>query len=101
MYRDSMLQGDSGRLQQLNTLLAEAEHAPVDWQNYLRNGVQQLNTDLDRFSRGDFPVRGLPSTMEADELIAFWKDTWAGFATALEAWPEIRKAAASILTQNT
>jgi hypothetical protein len=83
MYRDCRLRDSSERLQQLNTLLTMADQTPVNWQNYLRNGIQQLSADLDKVSRTDFPVRGL------------------GFATALEAWPEIRKAAASILTQNT
>ena len=100
MYRDNRLRDDSERLHTLNTLLAMADQAPVDWQNYLRNGIQQLGTDLDKVSRDDFPVRGLPRTMETDELIAFWKDTWSGFATALKAWPKIREAAASILKQD-
>ena len=35
--------------------------------------------------------------MKGDELVAFWKDVWAGFANALNAWPEIRTAVAEIL----
>jgi len=96
MYRHSRLQSDSKTLEHLNTLLSEAESAPVDWQNYLRNGIRQLNVDLDRASRGDFPVEGLPNTIKGEELIMFWKDVWMGFAQALKAWPEIRKAAADI-----
>ena len=96
MYRDSRLHNDSEQLQQLSALLSKAESAPVDWQNYLRNGIRQLNTDLDRASRPDFPVKGLPAVMEGDELITFWKGVWSGFAAALSAWPEIREAAAQI-----
>ena len=96
MYRDSRLSNDSVQLQQLHTLLSKADSAPVDWQNYLRNGISQLNADLDRASRKDLPIKGLPETLEGAELITFWKDTWAGFAAALRAWPEIRKAAAEI-----
>lgn len=97
MYRDMRLRGDSERLQQLTTLLATAESAPVNWQNYLRNGISQLNADLDLTSREDFKVRGLPATMETDELITFWKSVWIDFASALKAWPEIRSAAAKIV----
>jgi hypothetical protein len=96
MYRDSRLRHASETLQHLDTLLSKAESDPVDWQNYLRNGISQLNADMERASREDFSVKGLPSSMEGDELIAFWKDVWAGFAAALLAWPEIRDAAADI-----
>ena len=97
MYRDSRLRGDSERLDQLTSLLATTEPAPVNWQNYLRNGISQLNADLDRASRDDFTVRGLPATMESDELVMFWKEVWGDFATALKAWPEIRGTATKII----
>ena len=93
MHREGRLRGDSLSLQELTNLLSEAKSAPVEWQNYLRNGISQLNADIDRASRADFELRGLPATMKSDELIAFWKDTLAGFAQALSAWPEIRQAA--------
>ena len=97
MYRDTRLRNDSSQLQKLSALLAAADSAPANWQDYLRNGIVQLNADLGRFSSEDFLVKGLPATMEGAELIAFWKDTWAGFAAALSVWPEIRKAAAEIV----
>jgi hypothetical protein len=98
MYRDSRLQLDSKRINHLSSLLARAEKAPVNWTNYLRNGISQLNIDLDRASRDDFTVKGLPGTMESDELIMFWKVVWGDFATALKAWPEIRAAATRIIS---
>jgi hypothetical protein len=52
---------------------------------------------LEKASRNDFLVTGLPGGLDEKELIAFWKGTWAGFASALKAWPEIRKAAAEHL----
>ena len=91
------MRDDSDLLQHLGALLSEAESTPVNWQNYLRNGMTQLNEDLDRASRDDFPVKGLPSSMEGEQLIDFWKETWADFAAALNAWPKIRKAAAEIV----
>jgi len=97
MYQDTRLRDSSRQLQKLSVLLAENESAPADWQEYLQNGIEQLNADMDQASREDFPVKGIPKTMEGDELVAFWKDTWADFATALNAWPEIRKAAAEIV----
>jgi len=96
MYRDSRLQHDSETLQQLSDLLSAAESAPVDWQNYLRNGIRQLNIVMDQTSREDFVVKGLPDSMDGAELIEFWRHMWSDFATALNAWPEIRKAAADI-----
>lgn len=97
MYRHGRLQSDSKTLEHLSALLSEAETAPVDWQNYLRNGIRQLNVDLDRVSRKDFPVEGLPETLKGVDLISFWKDVWIGFAQALNAWPKIRKAAADVI----
>ena len=97
MYRDTRLQSASELLQHLNSLLAEGESTPTDWQDYLKNGIKQLNADMDQVSREDFPVKGLPAAMEGAELIAFWQETWADFATALNAWPAIRKAAAEIV----
>lgn len=97
MYRDSRLRGDAERLGHLSKLLETAKSAPVNWQNYLRNGITQLNTDMDRASREDFVVRGLPATMDTDELVAFWTSVWSDFASALKAWPKIREAATELV----
>lgn len=101
MYRDTRLHNGSQQLQHLSALLSTAESTPVNWQNYLRNGIRQLNVDLDRVSQQDFPIKGLPAHMEGDDLIAFWKGVWLGFASALDAWPEIRAAAAQLLEADT
>ena len=79
-------------------LLETNKSAPVNWQNYLRNGISQLNTDLDLASRSDFVVKGIPATMETDDLIVFWKSVWADFASALAAWPKIRDAAIEVVS---
>jgi hypothetical protein len=97
MYRDTRLHDTSEQLQLLDSLLAADETAPADWQDYLKNGIGQLNTALDQASREDFPLKGFAGAMEGDELVVFWQETWAGFATALKAWPEIREAAADLL----
>ena len=97
MHLDARLRSCSEQLKHLGALLSEAESAPVDWQNYLRNGIEQLNTDLGRVSHEPPPVKGFPPTLEGEELIAFWKGTWTGFAASLNAWPEIRAAAADIV----
>jgi hypothetical protein len=97
MYRDTRLQNTSELLKHLNGLLADSDSTPAEWQDYLKTGIKQLNVDMDLASREDFPVKGLPASMEGAELIAFWQETWAGFATALNAWPKIRKAAAEIV----
>ena len=97
MYLDNRLSRDSRLLKKLTSLLATAEATPVNWQNYLRNGITQLNTDLDRVSREDFKVKGLPATLDGNDLITFWKDVWGDYATALKAWPEIRDAATEIV----
>jgi hypothetical protein len=98
MYIDSRLRRDSDLLQQLNTLLAQAETAPVNWQNYLRNGITQLNSDLNLVSREDFEVKGLPATLDSDALVSFWKGVWGEFAAAIKAWPQIRDAAKTIVS---
>jgi len=97
MYLDSRLSHDSELLQKLTSLLAKAEATPVNWQNYLRNGITQLNTDLDRVSRDNFEIKGLPATLDGDALITFWKAVWSDYANALKAWPEIRDVATEIV----
>lgn len=97
MQTDRSLAGGAGMLQHLDGLLATAGSAPVDWQNYLRNGITQLNKGLDAISRGGFPVRGSVGEMEGEELVAFWRQSWAGFADSLDAWPEIRQAASELV----
>ena len=97
MYRDNRLRSDAERLGHLSMLMETGKSAPVNWQNYLRNGISQLNTDLDRASREDLVVKGLPATMDTDELIAFWKTVWADFASTLKAWPKIRDTATELL----
>lgn len=93
MYREDRLLSSSSRLNHLEKLMTSAASTPVNWQNYLRNGIKQLNTDLDIASREDFPVKGFPQNLEGSELIAFWKNVWLEFADTLTAWPEIREAA--------
>jgi hypothetical protein len=97
MYRDDLLQNMSEELRLFHELLERYESSPVNWRNYLRNGITRLNTDLEKASRDDFQVKGSPGEMDGTELIRFWKETWAGFASALNAWPEIRKAASEYL----
>lgn len=97
MYRDTRLREDSEVLKQLGDLLESGSETPVNWQNYLRNGITQLQKDLEVASHPDFTVKGFPRGLEGEELVGFWKDAWAGFADALNAWPEIRQAATDIL----
>ena len=95
--RDAVLHNISGELRHLDELLASADSAPAQWQEYLNNGIEQLNKAFDQASREDYPLKGQPQSLEGTELIAFWKKNWRGFAAALEAWPEIREAAAEIM----
>lgn len=97
MQLHSSLEAGTEKLRHMEELLANAQSAPVDWQNYLRNGVAQMNAGLDAISRGDVPVKGIQGEMEGEELIAFWRRTWKGFASACEAWPEIRRAAEAVV----
>lgn len=96
-HRDHSLDKASGGLKHLDTLLASTQSAPVNWQNYLRNGIRKLNIGLDAASLEDFPVKGFPDGFEDNELITFWKDAWVGFGEALIVWPQIRTAAAEIV----
>mgnify|MGYP007103418347 FL=1 len=97
MYRDSRLKYDVETLQQLRALLSTAESAPAEWQDYLRNGIEQLERDVDGVSRADFDVNILPTATAHNEPVDFWKDFWRGFASALTAWPQIRKAAVDVM----
>ncbi|MCW8926937.1 MAG: hypothetical protein OQJ84_11785 [Xanthomonadales bacterium] len=97
MQRDKSLADGSDMLNHLDDLLASAGSAPVEWQNYLRNGISQLNKGLEALSRDHFPVKGSVAELEDGELIDFWRGTWAGFADALDAWPEIRQAASKLI----
>jgi hypothetical protein len=96
-YRLARLGSDSERLEHLAGLLAKTESAPVNWKNYLRGGITKLNRDLDKVSHQDFTVKGVPKGIEGEELIGYWRDVWAGFSGALNAWPEIRQAAAEYI----
>jgi hypothetical protein len=95
MYRQERLDDNAARLDHLDKLLKQGKSTPVNWQNYLRNGMQQLNTDLDTASREDFEVSGYPANLKGEDLIDFWRGAWTGFAEALTAWPDIREAARS------
>jgi len=97
LYRDDTLSNVSSKLKHMDELLVAAKSAPVDWQNYLRNGIRQLNAGLDAASREDMPVKGIPDSLEGNELLTFWKETWMGFAEALAVWPEIRQAAKEVI----
>ncbi len=98
-YRQDRLANSAATLNRLAELMANAKTTPVNWQNYLRNGMSQLNADLDFASREDFVVKGFPNSLEGHELIDFWKNTWRGFAGALLAWPKIREAASRYIEE--
>ena len=83
----------SDRLGQLDEMVNSTRSTPVNWQNYLRNGITELNTGLDRVSREDLAIKGFPKGMSGNELISFWKSVWIEFADTLKAWPDIRHAA--------
>jgi len=93
IYRDSRLIAVSMQLQHLEKLLTSSDTAPTAWLDYLQNGIKQLNAAMDEASHEDFQLKGSPAKLEGEELIAFWKNVWTGFAAALVAWPEIRRVA--------
>jgi len=97
MYRDSQLRASSELSMHLSSLLTTDDSDPSAWQDYLKNGIQALSTDMEKASRPDFPVKGRPNNLEGAELISFWQETWSGFANSLNAWPDIREAATKIL----
>jgi len=99
MHQDNTLECGAEKLKTLDKLLAAAESAPVDWQNYLRNGLKQLDVDLNAASRDDFPVKGYPGNLGTEDMVSFWKETWVEFAEALSVWPEIRRAAAELVAE--
>lgn len=99
-HRDAVLRDLSGQLGKLTKLLASTTSAPTEWQEYLQQGIEQLTQAFERASLESPPVKGQPRSMEGDELIAFWRRAWNGFSTALQAWPEIRQAAAEIIDSN-
>jgi len=98
LYIDNRLRDDSERLQQLSKLLAKAESTPVNWQNYLRNGITQLNADLDKVSREGFEPGSGPATPESGAAVTFWKTVWCEFSSVLKSWPQIRQAAARVVS---
>lgn len=99
MHRDYVLDTGSSVLKKLDSLLEQAESTPVDWQNYLRNGIRQLDTGLGAVSRDDYQIKGYPAHLDTEDLLVFWKETWAGFSNSLEAWPEIRQAAEKLVAE--
>jgi len=60
--------------------------------NYLRALVQQLQSSGIRDFRA-VEFKGPPEELHGDEVFAFWRDAWRGFADGLRAWPHIRAVA--------
>jgi hypothetical protein len=96
-HRDAVLRDISEQLQNLDRLLTSANSATTEWQQYLKQGIEQLSKGFEQASLEGYPVKGQPRSVEGTELIAFWKKSWNGFAAALKAWPEIREAATEIM----
>ena len=97
MYLESRMSDTARQMQKLRNLQNSAETSPAAWQKYLQNGIDQLTAHIDKASDEGLPLKGLPRGLEGDDLIVFWRETWSGFAAALNAWPEIREGAAEIL----
>jgi|GEM_PF-544074 len=100
-HRDLALRSISEQLELLNELSEKAEKAPDEWKDYLQQGIAQLGASLGAVSSNEHPTKGQPDFLEDDELIQFWKQTWGGFAVALEAWPAIRATATELLGSQT
>ena len=96
-HRDYVLQDLSGQMRNLDDLLNRADSLPEEWQNYLQQGKQQLSKGLEQACLEDFPLKGLPQSLQGEALLAFWRKSWRGYAAALLAWPDIRQAAAEIV----
>lgn len=98
-HRNSVLRDTAEQLRNLTRLLDTGKSSPDDWREYLEQGIEQLSASFQTAGGEEFQISGLPADLEEDELINFWKQTWSGFASALTAWPEIRKAAEAILAK--
>jgi len=96
-HREAVLRDLSEQLRNLDRLLRSADSAPAEWQEYLKQGIEQLSKGFEQAGLEAYLVKGQPRTMDGDELIAFWKKSWNGFAAALKAWPEIREVATEIM----
>lgn len=96
-HRDAVLANLSAQLSKLGKLLASTGSKSEEWKDYLEQGIEQLGKAFAEASLEDYQLKGQPRSLEGAELIAFWKTSWGGFAAALEAWPEIREAAAEIM----
>lgn len=96
-HRDDLLRDLSEQLCRLEELQASSGSASSEWQDYLKQGIEQLSKGFEHACLEDDLLEGQPQPLQGDELVMFWKKAWAGFAAALLAWPEIREAAADIL----
>jgi hypothetical protein len=96
-HHDAVFHNITEQLLHLHRIQASSQNAPPDWQAYIEQGIKQLGAGFNQASSEDFAISGLPAELDDEQLIAYWQDTWGGFAEALTAWPDIREAAKGIL----
>jgi hypothetical protein len=87
-FRVSQLSG-------LQTKIAESSSQPEEWQHFLKDAYQQVESST--FSQPvTADLKGIPESLGGKELIRFWRDAWRDFGQSLLAWSEIREAARAI-----
>lgn len=96
LFEDARAGRSSQTLTALSDRLAQDSHAPELWINFLKKGIRAVDQKLAANLRED-PFRGTPAGTEGRELTDLWRGFWNRFAEALQAWPEIRKAAKDVI----
>jgi len=99
LFRAGLAQLNAGKLKALNIQLqtARQNNGPQDWLNYLQKGQGELSAAL-QSPASPADIQGI--NMGESAVLATAKEYAAEFSAALRAWPAIRKAAATILTDN-
>ncbi len=94
-FRAALAEEQGGTVRALAEKLKAAPESAQKWRSLLEHRQQAF---LQALAKREVPVKigGVPEGMSEEELWQRFRELAAGFAGALQAWPEIREAAASL-----
>ena len=96
-YRTEVAESQGAQTKRLTAKLQDGSPRPQEWQNHLQQSLNNIAEAMNASARLE-DIPGIPDSYQAQAILDEFRAYTSEFATALEAWPAIRRAARSITT---
>lgn len=92
-YRTEQAKGQAHALYLTMTQSSRASELPsVNWQSYLKRALEEIEVSINE-EHSPVRIKGVPKDCTEAKLLDQFRGLALGWATAIEAWPEMRRVA--------